>query len=106
MVRNLVMGTVQLSSYDQLKGTLLKRNWEHGVKLYSLCGFLAGAVAVAVGSPLDVIRSRRMVVREENIKSARSAFFSSRTSERHFEVARRIWLLPRRDDDALEDLRL
>lgn len=77
VLRSLVMGTIQLSVYDELKTKLRARDWHDDFKLFGLCGFVAGLACVVVGSPLDVIRSRRMVVREGDLSMAGDSRFLS-----------------------------
>lgn len=63
ILRNLVMGTTQLSTNDHVKYFLKeKRGWAHDWRLVAISALCAGTAQVSVGQPIDIIRSRKLVV--------------------------------------------
>jgi solute carrier family 25 uncoupling protein 8/9 len=61
VVRNSVINAAELSSYDQFKEFFLTRQiLDDNTTCHIVCGFLAGLVAVIVGSPVDVMKTRMM----------------------------------------------
>ena len=103
MVRSLVMGTIQLSVYDELKTKLRLRGWEDDFKLFGLSGLIAGLACVIVGSPLDVVRSRRMVVRV-GYTQARRSIHNPSAVQRRVQGERSAWVLPRLLDAAAQNV--
>lgn len=61
--RNSIINAAELATYSQFKSFFLStglfKNENFG--LYFVCSFLAGWMAVSIGSPFDVIKSRMMV---------------------------------------------
>lgn len=103
VVRSLVMGTIQLSVYDELKTKLRLRGWEDDFKLFGLSGLIAGLACVIVGSPLDVVRSRRMVVRV-GYTQARRSIHNPSAVQRRVPGERSAWVLPRLLDAAAQNV--
>ena len=65
MCRNSVFNAAELATYDQVKQILVKKmNLPDSVFTHFFCGFWAGVMAVIVGNPIDVIKTRLMNVRE------------------------------------------
>ncbi|CAM8924623.1 unnamed protein product [Rhodiola kirilowii] len=61
VARNAIINAAELASYDQVKETILKLpGFEDNVITHLLSGLGAGFVAVCVGSPVDVVKSRMM----------------------------------------------
>eukprot|EP00227_Mantoniella_beaufortii_P016106 CAMPEP_0197605092 /NCGR_PEP_ID=MMETSP1326-20131121/42459_1 /TAXON_ID=1155430 /ORGANISM="Genus nov. species nov., Strain RCC2288" /LENGTH=300 /DNA_ID=CAMNT_0043172837 /DNA_START=76 /DNA_END=978 /DNA_ORIENTATION=+ len=60
IMRNAVINAAELASYDQIKSGLIKGGMEEGVPMHLVAGLGAGFVAVCVGSPVDVVKSRVM----------------------------------------------
>ncbi len=61
MARNAIINAAELASYDQIKETILASGMlQDGVPCHLVSGLGAGFVAVCVGSPVDVIKSRMM----------------------------------------------
>eukprot|EP00271_Cylindrocystis_brebissonii_P012819 TRINITY_DN32324_c0_g1_i1.p1 TRINITY_DN32324_c0_g1~~TRINITY_DN32324_c0_g1_i1.p1 ORF type:complete len:308 (-),score=48.49 TRINITY_DN32324_c0_g1_i1:722-1645(-) len=60
IARNAIVNAAELASYDQIKETLLAVGLKDGVFCHLLSGLGAGFVAVCVGSPVDVVKSRVM----------------------------------------------
>jgi hypothetical protein len=60
--RNSIINAAELATYTQFKSFFLKNGIfkDENFGLYFACSFLAGWVAVTVGSPFDVIKSRMM----------------------------------------------
>ncbi|KAL1819056.1 hypothetical protein ACET3Z_013925 [Daucus carota] len=61
VARNAIINAAELASYDQVKETILKiPGFTDNVFTHLLSGLGAGFVAVCVGSPVDVVKSRMM----------------------------------------------
>ena len=61
IARNAIINASELASYDQFKTFFLSRNlMNDNIGCHLTCGFLAGFVAVIVGSPVDVMKTRIM----------------------------------------------
>ncbi|KAG0583895.1 hypothetical protein M758_3G169200 [Ceratodon purpureus] len=61
VARNAIINAAELASYDQVKQTLLKLpGFTDNVVTHILSGLGAGFIAVCVGSPVDVVKSRMM----------------------------------------------
>ncbi|KAG8090371.1 hypothetical protein GUJ93_ZPchr0011g26937 [Zizania palustris] len=61
VARNAIINAAELASYDQVKQTILKLpGFKDDVVTHLLSGLGAGFVAVCVGSPVDVVKSRMM----------------------------------------------
>ncbi|KAH8973673.1 hypothetical protein BDL97_01G060800 [Sphagnum fallax] len=61
VARNAIINAAELASYDQVKQTLLKLpGFSDNVVTHLLSGLGAGFIAVCVGSPVDVVKSRMM----------------------------------------------
>jgi solute carrier family 25 uncoupling protein 8/9 len=61
IARNAIINACELATYDQVKTTVLKNNMmKDGLGCHFFCGFSAGFVAVCIGSPVDVMKTRIM----------------------------------------------
>ncbi|ONK76844.1 uncharacterized protein A4U43_C02F410 [Asparagus officinalis] len=61
VARNAIINAAELASYDQVKQTILKiPGFSDNVFTHLLSGLGAGFVAVCIGSPVDVVKSRMM----------------------------------------------
>ncbi|KAK9714062.1 hypothetical protein RND81_06G069100 [Saponaria officinalis] len=61
IARNAIINAAELASYDQVKETILKiPGFTDNVVTHLLSGLGAGFVAVCIGSPIDVVKSRMM----------------------------------------------
>ncbi|XP_057843226.1 mitochondrial uncoupling protein 1 [Cryptomeria japonica] len=61
VARNAIINAAELASYDQVKQTLLKLpGFSDNIITHLLSGLGAGFVAVCIGSPVDVVKSRMM----------------------------------------------
>ncbi|XP_047329916.1 mitochondrial uncoupling protein 1-like [Impatiens glandulifera] len=61
VARNAIINAAELASYDQVKETILKiPGFTDNVVTHLLSGLGAGFVAVCIGSPVDVVKSRMM----------------------------------------------
>lgn len=61
VARNAIINAAELASYDQVKQSLLKiPGFSDNVFTHLLSGLGAGFIAVCVGSPVDVVKSRMM----------------------------------------------
>lgn len=59
--RNAIINAAELASYDQVKQMLLASGaFEDNTSCHIMSGLGAGFVAVCVGSPVDVVKSRVM----------------------------------------------
>lgn len=58
--RNALINAAELASYDQVKQSLLAAGLKDDSGTHVLSGLGAGFVAVCVGSPVDVVKSRVM----------------------------------------------
>ncbi|GAQ86261.1 Mitochondrial oxidative phosphorylation uncoupling protein [Klebsormidium nitens] len=60
VARNALINAAELASYDQVKQTLLKAGFQDNIGTHIMSGLGAGFIAVCVGSPVDVVKSRVM----------------------------------------------
>ncbi|XP_065854295.1 mitochondrial uncoupling protein 1 isoform X1 [Euphorbia lathyris] len=61
VARNAIINAAELASYDQVKQSILKiPGFTDNVVTHLLSGLGAGFVAVCIGSPVDVVKSRMM----------------------------------------------
>ncbi|KAL9239026.1 hypothetical protein vseg_013384 [Gypsophila vaccaria] len=61
IARNAIINAAELASYDQVKQSILKiPGFTDNVVTHLLSGLGAGFVAVCIGSPIDVVKSRMM----------------------------------------------
>lgn len=61
VARNAIINAAELASYDQVKQTILKiPGFTDNVVTHLFSGLGAGFIAVCVGSPVDVVKSRMM----------------------------------------------
>jgi len=58
--RNATINAAELAAYDQFKQLAVSWGMREGLPMHISCAFGAGFVAVMVGSPVDVIKSRIM----------------------------------------------
>jgi solute carrier family 25 uncoupling protein 8/9 len=70
LARNCIVNATELVAYDQTKQTLLTRGWVDDARLHILCGLSAGVWATAMGSPVDVVKTRVMNSQKGEFKSA------------------------------------
>jgi len=61
VIRNSVINAAELSAYFQIKQWVLEYNlMEDRLPCHFFCGFMAGFVAVVVGNPVDMMKTRIM----------------------------------------------
>ena len=60
IMRNSIINTAELASYDQYKQILTGVGFGEGVSTHVMCAFGSGFNAVVVGSPVDVLKTRLM----------------------------------------------
>ena len=60
VMRNSVINAAELASYDQFKQMCLGIGMKDGLPMHITCAFGAGGVALLVGSPVDVLKTRIM----------------------------------------------
>ena len=60
VMRNSVINAAEIASYDQFKQIALGIGLPDNLATHILCAFGAGFVAVGVGSPVDVLKTRLM----------------------------------------------
>lgn len=60
IARNALINAAELASYDQVKQSLLNIGMPDDVRTHLSAGLGAGFIAVCVGSPVDVVKSRIM----------------------------------------------
>lgn len=58
--RNSVINAAELATYDEFKGFLLHRGMSDNLPCHFIAGAMAGILAVIVGNPFDVLKSRMM----------------------------------------------
>ena len=59
-MRNSIINAAELAAYDQLKQVSLQMGLPDGMPTHIFCAFGAGACALIVGSPVDVLKTRIM----------------------------------------------
>ena len=75
IARNAIINAAELASYDQIKQSLLESGmFQDNVYCHLASGLGAGFVAVCVGSPVDVVKSRMMGAAPGTYKSMGDAF--------------------------------
>eukprot|EP00899_Mesostigma_viride_P000668 jgi/Mesvir1/10601/Mv08931-RA.1 len=85
IARNAIINAAELASYDQVKQTLLKLpGFKDDVKTHICSGLGAGFVAVCVGSPVDVVKSRVMGDTTGQFKGAIDCFLQTAKKEGPF----------------------
>ena len=60
IMRNSIINAAELAAYDQFKQTAMAIGMPDGLITHISCAFGAGFVAVCVGSPVDVLKTRIM----------------------------------------------
>ncbi|PNH06251.1 Mitochondrial uncoupling protein 2 [Tetrabaena socialis] len=60
IARNAIINAAELASYDQIKQSMLGMGMKDDIKTHIVSGLGAGFVAVCIGSPVDVVKSRIM----------------------------------------------
>jgi len=60
IARNAIINAAELASYDQVKQTLINFGMKDNITTHLCSGLGAGFIAVCVGSPVDVVKSRVM----------------------------------------------
>lgn len=63
MARAAVLTACQVATYDHVKG-MLSLHMEEGLPLHAACAFIAGFIASAATTPLDVVKTRLMAGRQ------------------------------------------
>ncbi len=59
--RNSIFNAAELATYDQVKQLIVKKyKFKDNALVHFFCGFWAGVMAVVVGNPIDVIKTRMM----------------------------------------------
>eukprot|EP00920_Eleutheroschizon_duboscqi_P014114 GHVT01032950.1.p1 GENE.GHVT01032950.1~~GHVT01032950.1.p1 ORF type:complete len:313 (-),score=97.23 GHVT01032950.1:537-1475(-) len=59
VLRNCIFNAAELAVYDETKEMLLASSlMADGIRLHAVAGFAAGAAAVVVGSPIDVLKTK------------------------------------------------
>mmetsp|Transcript_71482 Transcript_71482/g.225760 ORF Transcript_71482/g.225760 Transcript_71482/m.225760 type:complete len:302 (+) Transcript_71482:93-998(+) len=82
VARNAVINAAELASYDQIKEVILATGMlQDGVPCHILSGLGAGFVAVCVGSPVDVVKSRMMGDKDKAYKSMIDCFAKTMKNE-------------------------
>ena len=82
IMRNSVINAAELASYDQIKEMILSTGLlQDGIPCHILSGLGAGFVAVCVGSPVDVVKSRMMGDKEGLYKSMIDCFGKTMRNE-------------------------
>lgn len=66
VTRAMVVAAAQIASYDEIKGSFLRRGIQDGIFLHLTTAMLSGFAATAASSPFDVIRSRLMTQPVDN----------------------------------------
>ncbi len=75
VARNALINAAELASYDQIKESLLASGlFQDNVYCHLASGLGAGLVAVCVGSPVDVVKSRMMGAAPGTYSSVADAF--------------------------------
>ncbi|KAK9822131.1 hypothetical protein WJX74_009601 [Apatococcus lobatus] len=75
VARNAIVNAAELASYDQIKQTLLASGmFKDNVLCHLVSGLGAGFVAVCVGSPVDVVKSRMMGDKDNLYKGVLDCF--------------------------------
>jgi hypothetical protein len=65
----MLMTSGQLASYDQIKEALLKTSWfKDDVVTHLTAGSISGVIATVICSPIDVIKTRLMNMKEGQYK--------------------------------------
>lgn len=63
VMRNSIFNAAEVATYDQTKQmTIQKLGWQDSYFTHFFCGFWAGFMAVTLGNPVDVIKTRLMNV--------------------------------------------
>jgi ABC-type proline/glycine betaine transport system permease subunit len=72
----MLMTSGQLASYDQIKEALLKTSWfKDDVVTHLTAGSISGVIATVICSPIDVIKTRLMNMKEGQYKGFSFLFF-------------------------------
>eukprot|EP00262_Sarcandra_glabra_P003100 TRINITY_DN1357_c0_g1_i1.p1 TRINITY_DN1357_c0_g1~~TRINITY_DN1357_c0_g1_i1.p1 ORF type:complete len:306 (+),score=43.91 TRINITY_DN1357_c0_g1_i1:285-1202(+) len=80
IARNAIINAAELASYDQVKQTILKiPGFSDNIFTHLLAGLGAGFVAVCIGSPVDVVKSRMMG--DSSYKSTLDCFIKTLKNE-------------------------
>lgn len=82
IARNAIINAAELASYDQVKEALLRTGlFKDNVVCHIFSGLGAGFVAVCVGSPVDVVKSRIMGDNTGRFKGVLDCFVKTFTTE-------------------------
>ncbi|MEW5297093.1 MAG: hypothetical protein WDW36_000323 [Sanguina aurantia] len=81
VARNAIINAAELASYDQIKDSLLKAGLADSTFTHLLSGLGAGFVAVCVGSPVDVVKSRVMGDKDGRYKGVVDCFVKTARDE-------------------------
>lgn len=81
VARNALINAAELASYDQIKEALLHAGLKDNVGTHLLSGLGAGFVAVCIGSPVDVVKSRVMGDRDGRFKGVVDCFIKTAREE-------------------------
>lgn len=84
VLRNSTLNAVELAGYDVVKETLLGFGMADDIPCHFVSGLGAGLMAVCIGSPLDVVKSRLMGAKEGEFKGLLDCFVKTFTREGPF----------------------
>jgi solute carrier family 25 uncoupling protein 8/9 len=79
--RNSIMNAVELAGYDVVKEKLLSLGVPNDIRCHLASGLGAGFMAVCIGSPFDVVKSRLMGAKEGEFAGVVDCFVKTATKE-------------------------
>lgn len=81
IARNAIINAAELASYDQVKQSLLSAGLADNTGTHLLSGLGAGFIAVCVGSPVDVVKSRIMADKSGQFSGVLNCFVKTFANE-------------------------
>ncbi|CAG9329448.1 unnamed protein product [Blepharisma stoltei] len=81
VIRNSVINAAELASYFQIKQFALGAGLKDNTTTHFICGFSAGACAVLVGNPVDVVKTRVMNAKQGQYNGVLDCVFKTLKNE-------------------------